>query len=138
MPKIAFSSYFGYNHVVYKSSAVHRKNKRLFYGFSEIYRKIEEEALKTDLNERILDSLGNLYLTMMRDGYLDALAEFSGKSRMNVLKQIIREAKMEQKGLLVGKDKKWKTKKMSLALFRRVMFKPFFASFYLKILSFKS
>lgn len=73
-PIITGTSYIGYNHVMYKKSAVHRKCKKLQDSFFEIEKQLAREASKCKMND-LSQQLSEVYIGMMLTAFQDVYNE---------------------------------------------------------------
>ena len=77
-PKICTISRNNYIHIIYESSAVHRKNKELLFGFNYICSQIIEESQKCDLLVELSMQMSSLYLGLLRTDLQDVYNETKG------------------------------------------------------------
>lgn len=77
-PRYSTISNEGYVHVIYKSSAVHRKNKLFLEGFSIIEDQLINECKKLGINTRMGRQLSILYANFVRTSFQDVYAEAKG------------------------------------------------------------
>lgn len=73
-PIITGINYIGYYHVIYKKSAVHRKQKRLQEAFFEIEMQLIAEAKKCKVNN-LMQQLSDVYIGMMLTAFQDVYDE---------------------------------------------------------------
>ena len=74
-PKISSTNYAGYVHVIYKNSAVHRKNRRIFEGSMLIFEQIIEECKNSSLLNEMRIQLSILFMQYVRGGFQDIVNE---------------------------------------------------------------
>lgn len=67
-----------YVHVIYKKSAVHRKNKDLLKSYMTIIEQIENECKKTDKLPEFCDFLNKQYYLFLRSSFQDIYNEATG------------------------------------------------------------
>lgn len=75
----------GYVHVIYKSSAVHRRNKKLLDGFMIIIDQLLNEAVNARTPDFIKVAIYNKYVEYLRYAFTDEFNECKGFKNRNIL-----------------------------------------------------
>lgn len=75
LPSVSTISKRNYVHVIYDSSAVHRKNKNLLNGFNQIFLQVIKETHKIGIFNLISPQLSSLYIGLVRADLQDIFGE---------------------------------------------------------------
>ena len=74
-----------YYHVLYNSSAVHRKNKQLQSAMEHLYSQIIDECNKTEQRWLIDTHVTSMYMASLRDSFQDLSFEKSGNIKETII-----------------------------------------------------
>lgn len=99
-----------YVHVIYKSSAVHRKNRKLYEGSMFIFDQIYSECIKCDVLTLMEEQLSILFMMFVRNGMQDVFNEKTydesnkkimkdSKEKIHSYKLNLKACKLPEKGL---------------------------------------